>query len=54
MKTLLGVLAATIRGFFTLLRQTAHGLGGTRQLRRRHRPAAAEYKIFMPRGEPRS
>jgi len=32
MKTLLGVLAATIRGSLTLPRQTPHGLEGTSQL----------------------
>ena len=52
MKTLLGVLAATIRGSLTLPRQTPHGLEGTSQLGDVTRPAAAEYQIFMSRGEP--
>jgi hypothetical protein len=51
MKTLLGVLAATIRGS-SRSRVRLHTDLKVPVSSRRHRPAAAEYQIFMSRGEP--
>jgi len=51
MKTLLGVLAATIRGSLRS-RVRLHTDLEVPVSSRRHRPAAAEYQIFMSRGDP--